>query len=279
MSWFRRSKENIDSGNQKKDMPEGMWTKCPSCSEILHKGAVEQNLWVCPKCGHHFRIGSKEYFAILFDEGTFKEFDAKMTSKDPLNFVDTKKYKERIKETVKKTGLHDALRYGTGKINKKEVVIAAMDFGFIGGSMGSVVGEKIARAIDKSMKLKAPLIIISASGGARMMEAAYSLMQLAKTSAKLAQLAQKKIPYISLMTDPTTGGTTASYAMLGDVNIAEPGALIGFAGPRVIKQTIGKDLPEGFQRAEFLQEKGFVDLVVPRKDLKATIANLLSMMH
>ncbi|MHB1050433.1 MAG: acetyl-CoA carboxylase, carboxyltransferase subunit beta [Bacteroidota bacterium] len=279
MSWFRRSKENIDSGNQKKDMPEGMWTKCPSCSEILHKGAVEQNQWVCPKCAHHFRIGSKEYFAILLDEGTFKEFDAKMTSKDPLNFVDTKKYKDRIKETVKKTGLHDAIRYGTGKMNKKEVVIAAMDFGFIGGSMGSVVGEKISRAIDKSIKLKAPLIIISASGGARMMEAAYSLMQLAKTSAKLAQLAQKKIPYISLMTDPTTGGTTASYAMLGDINVAEPGALIGFAGPRVIKQTIGKDLPEGFQRAEFLQEKGFVDLVVPRKELKTTISNLLSMLN
>lgn len=279
MAWFRRSKENIDSGNQKKEMPEGMWTKCGSCGEILHKGAVEQNLWVCPKCGFHFRIGSKEYFSILFDEGTFKEYDAKMSSKDPLNFVDTKKYKDRIKETIKKTGLHDAIRYGTGKMNKRETVIACMDFTFIGGSMGSVVGEKIARAIDKSIKLKAPLIIISASGGARMMEAAYSLMQLAKTSAKLAQLAQKKIPYISLMTDPTTGGTTASYAMLGDINIAEPGALIGFAGPRVIKQTIGKDLPEGFQRAEFLQEKGFVDIVVPRKDLKTTISNVLSMLN
>lgn len=279
MAWFRRSKENIDSGNQKKEMPEGMWTKCSSCGEILHKGAVEQNVWVCPKCGFHFRIGSKEYFSILFDEGTFKEYDAKMSSKDPLSFVDTKKYKDRIKETIKKTGLHDAIRYGTGKMNKRETVIACMDFTFIGGSMGSVVGEKIARAIDKSIKLKAPLIIISASGGARMMEAAYSLMQLAKTSAKLAQLAQKKIPFISLMTDPTTGGTTASYAMLGDINIAEPGALIGFAGPRVIKQTIGKDLPEGFQRAEFLQEKGFVDVVVPRKDLKATISNLLSMLN
>jgi acetyl-CoA carboxylase carboxyl transferase subunit beta len=278
MTWFRRSKENIDSGNQKKDMPEGLWTKCSSCGEILHKNAVEQNMWVCPKCGYHFRIGSKEYFSILLDEKSFKEYDAKMTSKDPLNFVDTKKYKDRIKETIKKTGLYDAIRYGTGKINKREVVIACMDFAFIGGSMGSVVGEKIVRAIDKAMKLKAPLIIISASGGARMMEAAYSLMQLAKTSAKLAQLAQKKIPYISIMTDPTTGGTTASYAMLGDVNIAEPGALIGFAGPRVIKQTIGKDLPEGFQRAEFLQEKGFVDVVVPRKDLKSTIENLLSMM-
>ncbi|MDD8019518.1 MAG: acetyl-CoA carboxylase, carboxyltransferase subunit beta, partial [Bacteroidota bacterium] len=203
----------------------------------------------------------------------------KMTSKDPLNFVDTKKYKDRVKETIKKTGLYDALRYGNGKMNKHDVVIACMDFGFIGGSMGSVVGEKISRAVDKSLKMKAPLIIISASGGARMMEAAFSLMQMAKTSAKLAQLAEAKIPFISLMTDPTTGGVTASFAMLGDINIAEPGALIGFAGPRVIKQTIGKDLPEGFQRAEFLQEKGFVDLVVSRKDLKATISNLLSMMN
>lgn len=279
MAWFRRSKENIDAGNQKKEMPEGMWTKCPTCGEILHKGTVEQNLWVCPKCQHHFRIGSGQYFSILFDNGTFKEFDAKMTSKDPLSFVDTKKYKDRIKETIRKTGLHDAIRCASGTMNSKTVVIAAMDFGFIGGSMGSVVGEKIARAIDKAIKLKAPLIIISASGGARMMEAAYSLMQLAKTSAKLAQLAKHRLPYISLMTDPTTGGTTASYAMLGDINIAEPGALIGFAGPRVIKQTIGKDLPEGFQRAEFLQEKGFVDMVVPRKDLKETIATMLSMMH
>ena len=278
MNWFKRSKENIASDGQKKEMPEGLWVKCNSCGEILHKNVLEQNLWVCPKCSYHFRISSKEYFSILLDNGSFKESDAKMTSKDPLNFVDTKKYKDRIKESIKKTGLYDAIRYGTGKMNKKEVVIACMDFSFIGGSMGSVVGEKIARAIDKSMKLKAPLIIISSSGGARMMEAAYSLMQLAKSSAKLAQLAQKKIPYISLMTDPTTGGTTASYAMLGDINIAEPGALIGFAGPRVIKQTIGKDLPEGFQRAEFLQEKGFVDIVVPRKDLKAIISNLISMM-
>ncbi|MFA6468687.1 MAG: acetyl-CoA carboxylase, carboxyltransferase subunit beta [Bacteroidota bacterium] len=279
MSWFRRSTENIASDNQKKDMPEGMWKKCSSCGEIIHKGALEQNLWVCSKCSHHFRIGSAEYFSILFDEGTFKEYDAKMTSKDPLNFVDTKKYKDRIKETIKKTGLSDALRYGTGKMNKKEVVIACMDFGFIGGSMGSVVGEKINRAIDKAMKLKAPLIIISASGGARMMEAAYSLMQMAKTSVKLAQLSDAGLPYISLMTDPTTGGVTASFAMLGDINVAEPNALIGFAGPRVIKQTIGKDLPEGFQRAEFVQEKGFVDLIVHRKDLKSTIANLLGMVH
>ncbi len=279
MSWFRRSTENISSDNQKKDMPEGMWTKCPSCGEILHKAALEQNLWVCTKCSQHFRIGSKEYFSILFDEGTFKEYDPKMTSKDPLNFVDTKKYKDRIKETIKKTGLNDAIRYGSGKMNKREMVIACMDFSFIGGSMGSVVGEKIARAIDKAIKLKAPLVIISASGGARMMEAAYSLMQLAKTSAKLAQLSNAGLPFISLMTDPTTGGVTASFAMLGDVNIAEPNALIGFAGPRVIKQTIGKDLPEGFQRAEFLQEKGFVDLVVPRKDLKSTISNLCGMLN
>ncbi|MFA6437901.1 MAG: acetyl-CoA carboxylase, carboxyltransferase subunit beta [Bacteriovoracaceae bacterium] len=279
MSWFRRSTENIASDNQKKDMPEGMWKKCSSCGEIIHAGALEQNLWVCPKCSNHFRISSKEYFSILFDEGTLKEFDAKMTSKDPLNFVDTKKYKDRIKETIKKTGLYDALRYGTGKMNKREVVIACMDFGFIGGSMGSVVGEKISRAIDKAMKLKAPLIIISASGGARMMEAAFSLMQMAKTSAKLAQLSDAGVPFISLMTDPTTGGVTASFAMLGDVNIAEPNALIAFAGPRVIKQTIGKDLPEGFQRSEFLLDKGFVDLVVQRKDLKTTISTLFEMVH
>lgn len=279
MSWFRRSKENIASDAQKKDMPEGMWVKCTSCGEIIHKGTLEQNLWVCTKCHYHFRVGSKEYFSILIDNGTFKEYDTKMTSKDPLNFVDTKKYKDRVKETIKKTGMYDALRYGTGKMNKRDVVIVCMDFGFIGGSMGSVVGEKIARAVDKSIKMKVPLIIISASGGARMMEAAYSLMQLAKTSAKLAQLSEAKIPFISLMTDPTTGGVTASFAMLGDINIAEPGALIGFAGPRVIKQTIGKDLPEGFQRAEFLQEKGFVDIVVPRKDLKATISNLLNMLN
>jgi acetyl-CoA carboxylase carboxyl transferase subunit beta len=279
MSWFRRSTENISSDNQKKDIPEGMWTKCSSCGEILHRGALEQNLWVCTKCAQHFRISSNEYFSILFDDGTFKEFDAKMTSKDPLNFVDTKKYKDRIKETIKKTGFNDALRWGTGKMNKRTVVIACMDFSFIGGSMGSVVGEKIVRGIDKAIKLKVPFIIISASGGARMMEAAYSLMQLAKTSAKLAQLSNAGLPYISIMTDPTTGGVTASFAMLGDINIAEPNALIGFAGPRVIKQTIGKDLPEGFQRAEFLLDKGFVDLVVSRKDLKATVSNLFEMMN
>ncbi|MGE5316245.1 MAG: acetyl-CoA carboxylase, carboxyltransferase subunit beta [Acidobacteriota bacterium] len=277
MAWFRRSKENI-TGAQKKDLPEGLWAKCDACGEIIHKPALEQNMWVCHKCGYHFRIGSREYISILTDEGSFKEMDKKMTSKDPLGFADTKPYKDRIKETIKKTELQDAIRTGVGTMNERNVVIACMDFTFIGGSMGSVVGEKIARAVDKAIKLNAPLIIISASGGARMMEAAYSLMQMAKTSAKLAQLARKGLPYISLMTDPTTGGVTASYAMLGDINIAEPGALIGFAGPRVIKQTIGKDLPEGFQKAEFVLEKGFVDLVVPRKELKVTISSLLSKM-
>ncbi len=277
MAWFRRSKENISSDSQKKDTPEGLWTKCESCGEIVHKKILAQNLWVCAKCNFHFRIGSKEYFSIVLDEGSFKEMDRKMTSKDPLNFVDTKRYKDRIKDTIKKSGLSDAVRCGTGKIKKREVVIACMDFAFVGGSMGSVVGEKISRAIDKAWKTKTPLIIISSSGGARMMEAAYSLMQMAKTSAKLARLASAGIPYISVMTDPTSGGVTASFAMLGDFHIAEPGAFIGFAGPRVIKQTIGKDLPAGFQKAEFVQERGFIDLIVHRKDMKETLSKLLEM--
>jgi acetyl-CoA carboxylase carboxyl transferase subunit beta len=277
MAWFRRSKESISSESQKKDTPEGLWTKCESCGEIVHKKVLEQNLWVCAKCNFHFRIGSKEYFSLLLDPGTFREMDRKMTSKDPLNFVDTKRYKDRVKDSIKKSGLNDAVRCGTGKIKKKDIVIACMDFAFIGGSMGSVVGEKISRAVDKAFKTKTPLIIISSSGGARMMEAAYSLMQMAKTSAKLARLSDARVPYISIMTDPTTGGVTASYAMLGDIHIAEPGALIGFAGPRVIKQTIGKDLPPGFQKAEFVQEKGFIDLVVNRKDLRETLSELLEM--
>ena len=223
-------------------------------------------------------MGRKDYLALLLDAGSFSEMDKKLQSVDPLNFVDTKKYSERLKDTVRKTGLYDAVRTGTGKINDIPVVVACMDFGFIGGSMGSVVGEKIARAIDRSLKTKRPMIIVSSSGGARMMEAALSLMQLAKTSAKLAQLSDAGIPYISVLTDPTTGGVTASYAMLGDVNIAEPGALIGFAGPRVIKQTIGKDLPPGFQRAEFLMEKGFVDLVIHRKEMKETITKMLKLL-
>src|SRR5208283_3280876 len=277
MAWFRRSKESISSESQKKDTPEGLWTKCESCGEIVHKKVLEQNLWVCAKCNFHFRIGSKEYFSLLLDPGTFREMDRRMTSKDPLTFTDTKRYKDRVKDSIKKSGLNDAVRCGTAKIKKKEIVIACMDFAFIGGSMGSVVGEKISRAVDKAFRTKAPLIIISSSGGARMMEAAYSLMQMAKTFAKLARLSDARVPYISIMTDPTTGGVTASYAMLGDIHIAEPGALIGFAGPRVIKQTIGKDLPPGFQRAEFVQEKGFIDLVVNRKDLRETLSKLLEM--
>lgn len=279
MAWFRRSKQNISPEGPKKDMPDGQWTKCESCGEIIHRKQLEQNLFTCFKCSFHFRVGSKEYFSILLDEKTFKEMDAKMRSVDPLNFVDTKRYADRLKDTVRKSGLNDAVRTGTAEMNGIPIVIACMDFSFIGGSMGSVVGEKIARAIDRAIKKRDPLIIISSSGGARMMEAALSLMQLAKTSAKLAQLSDAGIPYISVLTDPTTGGVTASYAMLGDINVAEQGALIGFAGPRVIKQTIGRDLPKGFQRSEFLLEKGFIDLVVHRKDLKETLTKLLRLLQ
>ena len=275
MAWFKRSKENISSDGQKKDIPDGMWTKCSGCSEIIHKKPLYQNLFTCPKCNFHFRIGSKEYFEILLDDGTFKEMNKKMRSVDPLKFTDTKSYASRVDTTIKKTGLYDAVRTGEGMMNGIPVVIACMDFAFIGGSMGSVVGEKIARATDLARKKKEPLIIISSTGGARMMEGALSLMQMAKMSAKLAQLSDAGVPYISVLTDPTTGGVTASFAMLGDVHIAEPAALIGFAGPRVIKQTIGKDLPNGFQRSEFLMDKGFVDLVVHRKELKETITKVL----
>lgn len=278
MAWFRRSKVSIHTEQQRKDIPDGMWTKCENCGEIIHRKQLEQQMYTCIKCNYHFRIGSKEYMSVLLDEGTFKEMDRKMRSTDPLAFVDTKPYKIRIKETIRKTELNDAVRTGTGKVGGIPVVIAAMDFSFIGGSMGSVVGEKTARAIEKARKSKAPMIIVSSSGGARMMEGALSLMQLAKTSGKLSQLADAGVPYISIMTDPTTGGVTASYAMLGDINIAEPGALIGFAGPRVIKQTIGKDLPPGFQRSEFQLEHGFVDVVVHRKEMKDTISKLLKMM-
>lgn len=278
MAWFRRSKENIARATEKKEMPDGLWTKCDQCGEIIHAMELEQNLHTCPKCGKHFRIGSREYFKILFDEGTFKEYDHKMRSVDALKFKDTKRYRDRIPEAIKKTGLYDAARWGTGKLNDRNVVAACMDFSFVGGSMGSVVGEKIGRAIDRGWKTKTPVIVVSSSGGARMMEGAYSLMQMAKTSAKLARLGDAGIPYISILTDPTTGGVTASYSMLGDVNIAEPGALIGFAGPRVIKQTIGKDLPPGFQRSEFLVEHGFVDMVVHRKEMKQTVSTLLSLM-
>jgi acetyl-CoA carboxylase carboxyl transferase subunit beta len=278
MPWFRRSKEKISPDSKKTELPNGLWEKCLGCGEIIHKKQLEVNLWTCLKCDYHFRVGSEEYIQVLLDDRSFKELFKKMRSSDPLKFVDTKKYNERITATIKKTGLNDAVRVGIGKINGKSVAFACMDFKFIGGSMGSVVGEKIARIIDKAYNSKIPLIIISQSGGARMMEGAYSLMQLAKTSARLARLADAKIPYISILADPTTGGTTASYAMLGDVNIAEPKALIGFAGPRVIKQTIGKDLPKGFQRSEFLLDKGFVDKIVLRRELKQTVSNLIDLM-
>jgi len=278
MAWFSRSKENISPDSQKKDLPDGLWEKCPGCGEIIHKKQLESNLWTCLKCEHHFRIGSEEYISILLDKGSFKEMHKKMRSPDPLEFEDTKKYKDRLNNTVKALGLYEAVRVGTGKIEGRNIALACMDFQFIGGSMGSVVGEKIARVIDKAVKSKLPLIIISESGGARMMEAAYSLMQLAKTSSRLTRLADAGIPYLSVIADPTTGGTTASYAMLGDVNIAEPNALIGFAGPRVIKQTIGRDLPEGFQRSEFLLEKGFIDIISHRKNLRQTVNNLLELM-
>jgi acetyl-CoA carboxylase carboxyl transferase subunit beta len=278
MPWFKRSKENISPDSQKKDLPDGLWEKCPSCNEIIHKKQLEANLWTCLKCNHHFRIGSNEYVSIILDKGSFKEMDKKMKSGDPLEFEDTKKYKERISETIRKLNMNDAIRTGTGKINTLDVAFGCMDFNFIGGSMGSVVGEKVVRLADRAFKNKIPLIIVSSSGGARMMEGAYSLMQLAKTSARIAKLSDAKIPYISVLTDPTTGGTTASYAMLGDIHIAEPKALVGFAGPRVIRQTIGKDLPEGFQRSEFLLNHGFIDVISHRKDLKNNIYNALTLL-
>ena len=268
MSWFKRTEKGIQTPTEeKRDVPKGLWYKSPT-GKIVDSEELARNFYVSPEDDYHVRIGSKEYFEILFDNNEFKELDAKMTSKDPLNFVDTKKYSDRLKDTTSKTKLNDAVRTAVGKSKGKDLVVACMDFGFIGGSMGSVVGEKIARAIDYSIKNKVPFLMISKSGGARMMEAAYSLMQMAKTSVKLAQLAEAKIPYISLCTDPTTGGTTASYAMLGDINISEPGALIGFAGPRVVKDTTGKELPEGFQTAEFVLEHGFLDFITHRRDLK-----------
>jgi acetyl-CoA carboxylase carboxyl transferase subunit beta len=279
MSWFKRSKENIATESaERRELPDGLWTKCEQCGEIIHKTELEQNLFTCGKCNAHFRIGSKEYIQILLDADSFKEQDRRMRSVDPLHFVDTKRYRDRIPEAIKKSGLSDAVRWGTGTMETRPVVLAVMDFKFIGGSMGSVVGEKVGRAIDRAWRSKAPLIIVSASGGARMMEGALSLMQMAKTSAKLARLAEARIPYISVLTDPTTGGVTASFSMLGDLNLAEPGALIGFAGPRVIRQTIGKDLPPGFQRSEFLLEHGFADMIVHRKELKTTISHLLGLL-
>jgi acetyl-CoA carboxylase carboxyl transferase subunit beta len=268
MAWFRRTQKGIQTATEdKKDVPKGLWYKSPT-GKIVDAEQLEKNFYVSPEDGYHVRIGSKEYFKILFDDNEFKELDKDLTSKDPLNFEDTKKYTDRLEAAQKQTGLKDAVRTAVGKSKGRELVIACMDFKFIGGSMGSVVGEKIARAADYALEHKLPLMVISKSGGARMMEAALSLMQLAKTSAKLAQLADARIPYISLCTDPTTGGTTASFAMLGDINIAEPGALIGFAGPRVVKDTTGKDLPEDFQTSEFLKEHGFLDFITKRSELK-----------
>ena len=270
MSWFKRTKKGIQTPTeQKKDVPKGLWYKSPT-GKIVDTEQLERNFYVSPEDGYHVRIGSNEYFEILFDD-TYKELNSKLTSKDPLKFKDTKKYTDRLKQAKEKTKLNDAVRTAVGKSMGEDIVIACMDFSFIGGSMGSVVGEKIAIAAGYAINKKLPFMIISKSGGARMMEAALSLMQLAKTSAKLAQLAEAKIPYISLCTDPTTGGTTASFAMLGDINISEPGALVAFAGPRVVRDTTGKELPEGFQTAEFLQEHGFLDFISHRKDLKSKI--------
>ena len=270
-AWFKRKEKGIQTTTEeKKDTPKGLWYKSPT-GKIVEAEDLAKNFYVSPEDDYHVRIGSKEYFEILFDDNTFKELDEKLSSKDPLKFVDTKKYSDRLKAAKAKTGLNDAVRTAVGKSMGKDLVVACMDFSFIGGSMGSVVGEKIARAVDYAKKKKLPFLMISKSGGARMMEAALSLMQLAKTSAKLAQLAEAKIPYISLCTDPTTGGTTASYAMLGDINISEPGALIGFAGPRVVKDTTGKDLPDGFQTSEFVKEHGFLDFITHRRDLKKKV--------
>ncbi len=280
MSWFKRIKEGITtSTKEKKETPEGLWHKCSGCKHIVPTKDHISRMWVCEKCNHHDRIGSEDYFAILLDDDEFIELNHNLTSDDPLQFVDTKKYTDRIRETQKKTGLKDAIRTVAGKVDGEKLVIACMDFSFIGGSMGSVVGEKISRSIDFAIENNAPLLIISKSGGARMMEAAYSLMQMAKTSAKLTRLADAKLPYISLVTDPTTGGVTASYAMLGDLNIAEPGALIGFAGPRVVKETIGKELPKGFQTAEFVLEHGFLDFIVDRRELKQKLGQVLRLLR
>lgn len=273
MGWFKRQAEGIKTSTKdKKETPEGLWYKCPKCQTVVTSEDHIKNVYVCERCSYHDRIGSEEYFHIFFDDGKYKELDKKISSGDPLKFEDTKKYVDRVKDTQKKTGLTDAIRTAHGKIDGQETVIAAMDFSFIGGSLGSVMGEKIARAIDKAIKLKAPFMIISKSGGARMMEAGLSLMQMAKTSAKLNQLSEAGLPYISFLTDPTTGGVTASFAMLGDINIAEPEALIAFAGPRVVRETIGRDLPPGFQRSEFVLEHGFLDYIVERKKLKEEVS-------
>lgn len=277
MSWFKRLKDGIQTATKaKKEAPDGLWHKCEKCNELSTHKELAENLYLCPKCDHHVRIGSAVYFDIIFGDEYTRLFD-EIISKDMLSFVDLKSYKDRLEAIYEKSDVSDAISVATGQINGKSLTVCAMDFTFIGGSMGSVVGEKISRAIDYSIQHSTPLLVISKSGGARMMESAFSLMQMAKTSAKLTLLARNGIPYFSLMTDPTTGGVTASFAMLGDLNLAEPGALIGFAGPRVIKETIKRDLPEGFQTAEFLVEKGFVDFIVNRKDLRNKLDTLLTL--
>ncbi|MGH7458755.1 MAG: acetyl-CoA carboxylase, carboxyltransferase subunit beta [Longimicrobiaceae bacterium] len=274
MAWFRKPKRKIQAADRR-DMPGDVWEKCPACGEIVYRQKLYENLHVCPECGHHLRFSADRYVAVLIDQGTFVEHDAGLRSGDPLSFTDLKPYQERLKAAEKKTGRGEALISGDGKLDGVPVSLAVMDFSFIGGSMGSVVGEKIARAGLRALKGEWPLIVVSASGGARMMEGIFSLMQMAKTSAVLADLADAGVPYISLLTDPTTGGVTASYAMLGDANLAEPGALIGFAGPRVIEQTIRQELPDGFQRSEFLLEHGMIDRIVDRREMKGEIARLL----
>lgn len=279
-SWFKRIKKGIDTKtSEKKETPEGLWNKCPECGLITVALELEENLHVCPKCCYHFRICSEEYYKILFDDEQYTELFDNIRSRDMLEFTDLKPYKKRLEEIWSKSDLKDSMRVAVGKVDGQELVVACMDFEFIGGSLGSVMGEKFSRAVDYCIQHRLPYMVISKSGGARMMESAFSLMQLAKTSGKLSQLSDAKLPYISLLTDPTFGGISASFGMLGDLNIAEPGALIGFAGPRVIKETIKKDLPEGFQRSEFLLEHGFLDFIVPRKELKEKIATVISLLQ
>jgi len=278
MAWFKRQSGDVDASGEKKIRTEGLWVKCDSCRQIIWKKDLEENLNVCPKCDHHFRIDARARLALLLDNNRYEIFDSNLVSTDPLHFVDLKAYSSRLAQAQSDTGLTDAVINARGKLNDRPVIVSAMEYAFIGGSMGAVVGESITRAIEQSIQTKAPLIIVSASGGARMMEGVVSLMQLAKISATLARLDESRIPYISVLTDPTTGGVTASFAMLGDLNIAEPGALIGFAGPRVIEQTIRQKLPQGFQRSEFLLAHGMLDAVVPRKQLKPYLSRALDFM-
>jgi len=277
VTWFKRDKKKIET-TEKKELPGDLWQKCPSCGDILYRKDLSQKAWVCPKCGHHFRVSADDYLELLLDSGTFQEHDMDLQTVDPLGFVDTKRYPDRVAEYTRRTGRNEAIVCGVGRIDGVETSVAVMDFGFLGGSMGSVVGEKVARAIERALQREIPLVVVSQSGGARMQEGVLSLMQMAKTGALLAALHRQRLPFVAVNTDPTTGGVTASYAMLGDVILAEPRAQIGFAGPRVIKQTIGQDLPDEFQTAEFLLEHGFVDRVVPRTELKATISRVLRWM-